>query len=258
MSVQPDKCQSILTKQQLSCVFVVFLLLSSDYFDFNGNNKSTKGVCIMFTKKITLMHSTTVLWQEKPNRRILWFTLLMHQNNDGYIALTKEQLKTASYLNTPDFEDAINFLLGMVNPDETQYVIQKNRGYQINCSDAISRKKFCYNAPLWKQNTAEGYEEYLNNAEKAFKEITNDFEWLLKMKQDFPNIKIIKTIERAFNNFWGTRAGWENKKRRKTNVINWHTTLDKTIRCNAIFVQYNEVDNELEYFRSNAQKKRCE
>jgi hypothetical protein len=209
----------------------------------------------MFTKKISLMHSTTVLWKEKPNRRILWFTLLMYQNNDGFIALTHDQLFTQSNLTEQEFSDAYRFLLGAYGNNDTQYIVEKNRGYQITCSDMIAKRKYAYNAPLWKQNTAEGYEEYLINAEKAFQEITHDYQWLLSMKRNFPNIKIIKTIERAFNTFWGTRAGWENKRRKKTSVINWHSTLDKTIKLNAIFVQYGEIDNELEFFRINAQKK---
>jgi hypothetical protein len=208
----------------------------------------------MFTKKISLMHSTTVLWQETASRRILWFTFLMYQNSDGYVELTKEQLFTQSNLSEIEFNDAYNFLLGLNDTSDLQFIIQKNRGYQINCSDRTKRT-FSFHAPLWKQNTAEGYEEYLRIAEDAFTEITHDNEWLLKMKRNFPNVHILKTIERAFDTYWGTRAGWENKRRKKIRSINWRTTIDKTFKFSAVYVQKNEYDNELEYFKANLSNK---
>ena len=69
-----------------------------------------------------------------------------------------------------------------------------------------------------------------------------DAEWMEKQKEfNPPELNIIKTIECAIENFWGTTEGWENKKKSKTKKINWKTTLAKAlkIQTNRVFYPKN-------------------
>ena len=69
-----------------------------------------------------------------------------------------------------------------------------------------------------------------------------DAEWMEKQKEfNPPELNIIKTIECAIENFWGTPEGWENKKKSKTKKINWKTTLAKAlkIQTNRVFYPKN-------------------
>ena len=78
---------------------------------------------------------------------------------------------------------------------------------------------------------------YLSELHEEVDKILCDAEWMEKQKGfNPPELNIIKTIECAIENFWGTTEGWENKKKSKTKKINWKTTLAKALK-----IQTNRV-----------------
>ena len=83
---------------------------------------------------------------------------------------------------------------------------------------------------------------YLSELHEKVDKILCDAEWMEKQKEfNPPELNIIKTIECAIENFWGTTEGWENKKKSKTKKINWKTTLAKAlkIQTNRVFYPKN-------------------
>ena len=83
---------------------------------------------------------------------------------------------------------------------------------------------------------------YLSELREEVDKILCDAEWMEKQKEfNPPELNIIKTIECAIENFWGTTEGWENKKKTKTKKINWKTTLAKAlkIQTNRVFYPKN-------------------
>ena len=83
---------------------------------------------------------------------------------------------------------------------------------------------------------------YLSELREEVDKILCDAEWMEKQKEfNPPELNIIKTIECAIENFWGTTEGWGNKKKSKTKKINWKTTLAKAlkIQTNRVFYPKN-------------------
>lgn len=83
---------------------------------------------------------------------------------------------------------------------------------------------------------------YLSELHEEVDKILCDAKWMEKQKEfNPPELNIIKTIECAIENFWGTTEGWENKKKSKTKKINWKTTLAKAlkIQTNRVFYPKN-------------------
>ena len=83
---------------------------------------------------------------------------------------------------------------------------------------------------------------YLSELHEEVDKILCDAEWMEKQKEfNPPELNIIKTIECAIENFWGTTEGWGNKKKSKTKKINWKTTLAKAlkIQTNRVFYPKN-------------------
>lgn len=80
------------------------------------------------------------------------------------------------------------------------------------------------------------FEIYLNGLRIAYTEMKDDIEWLEKQQSYYPNLDLVKSIEKACTNFWATQAGWNNKKKAKINEINWKQTF-----ANALTFKSNHV-----------------
>ena len=92
------------------------------------------------------------------------------------------------------------------------------------------------------KNWRKDFNVYLSELREEVDKILCDAEWMEKQKEfNPPELNIIKTIECAIENFWGTTEGWENKKKTKTKKINWKTTLAKAlkIQTNRVFYPKN-------------------
>lgn len=92
------------------------------------------------------------------------------------------------------------------------------------------------------KNWRKDFNVYLSELHEEVDKILCDAEWMEKQKEfNPPELNIIKTIECAIENFWGTTEGWENKKKSKTKKINWKTTLAKAlkIQTNCVFYPKN-------------------
>lgn len=84
----------------------------------------------------------------------------------------------------------------------------------------------------WKKD----FDVYLKNLNDSLDEILEDSEWIIKQEKFNPNVDIQLTIEKSVENYWGTEAGWMNKKRKKTSEIDWKRTF-----ANALTSTLNKV-----------------
>lgn len=107
---------------------------------------------------------------------------------------------------------------------------------------------------LWREDTDEGYQEYLKISEPEFDRLYNDWEWIERMKQFYPGGNIRMTLNKMWEQFWGTKAGWKNKRSRKTNDMNWKLTIENNFKKSLVYVPRNGHDEEL--FQIDLMKKR--
>lgn len=92
------------------------------------------------------------------------------------------------------------------------------------------------------KNWRNDFDTYLKELKEETDKILCDAEWLQKQKEfNNPDLDIIKSIECAVTNYWGTHEGWENKKKSKTKTINWKSTFAKTLKLplNRVFYPKN-------------------
>ena len=91
----------------------------------------------------------------------------------------------------------------------------------------------------WKNN----FELYKEDLRIAYKELLQDKEFIKKLSHAFPSMNVIKSIENSFVLYWSTDDGWKRKIKAKGNLINWKTTIQNSIKINAVYNQKSDVEN---------------
>jgi len=91
----------------------------------------------------------------------------------------------------------------------------------------------------WRKN----FEIYKSELSDWFEKIKTDFEYLTEQEKFNPGIDVILSIEKSIKVFWGTEAGWKNKKSSKTANIDWKQTIAKNLDKNRVFKQKIENGN---------------
>jgi len=101
--------------------------------------------------------------------------------------------------------------------------------------------------PLWKQNTKEGFQEYLKIAEPEFDKLRNDYNFIADKKRFYPKINIQKSIDKMWEEYWGTEAGWEKRRKSSTTDLNWKRTIENgmSMPLNQVKIPYGEPDPEI-------------
>lgn len=85
----------------------------------------------------------------------------------------------------------------------------------------------------WRTN----FQIYKSELDIWFENIKTDFEYLKEQEKFNPNVDIILSIEKSIKVFWGTEAGWKNKKSSKTVNIDWKQTMAKNLDKNKVYKQ---------------------
>ena len=87
------------------------------------------------------------------------------------------------------------------------------------------------------------YQIYLSESRIAYQELLQDKEFIKKLSHAFPSMNIKKSIENSFVLYWSTDDGWKRKIKAKGNLINWKTTIQNSIKINAVYNQKSDVEN---------------
>jgi hypothetical protein len=92
-----------------------------------------------------------------------------------------------------------------------------------NKNDKEDKKNIKKKIPEWKNN----FQIYLSDAVSEFKIRAEDKLWLEEQQAYYPGVDILLSMQKMFREFWGTEAGWQNKKKAKIETINWKSTIQK-------------------------------
>jgi len=86
---------------------------------------------------------------------------------------------------------------------------------------------------IWRDD----FKIYKTECEKAIDTLAADLDWIAEKKRYYPFTSIRKSLEKMFNEYWGTEAGWKKKKdSRKLITIDWLRTIE-----NGLSMQGNRV-----------------
>jgi hypothetical protein len=80
--------------------------------------------------------------------------------------------------------------------------------------------------PIWK----ESYENYLKYLREGFTKECKDSEFILSLELMNDSIDVIKTLQKAFREFWSTDEGYSRYKAKKSNAIDFKGLMRNIIR----------------------------
>lgn len=84
----------------------------------------------------------------------------------------------------------------------------------------------------WKND----FEIYKKELHEKYSELIKNKDFISEQERYHPNLNIALTIEKAYKQYWSLEAGWKQKKRSKTEKIDWKATF-----TNALNLQSNKV-----------------
>lgn len=89
----------------------------------------------------------------------------------------------------------------------------------------------------WKND----FQIYLSECKKGFANCINDSKFIATQEKLNPGVNIQLTMEKSFTNYWGTEAGWKNKKQAKIKEIDWNRTIVNAItqKMNIVYKSKN-------------------
>jgi len=77
---------------------------------------------------------------------------------------------------------------------------------------------------------------YKKECHAAFSKYRKDKEFLSQLEHFHPNVNIIKSIDKSYEEYWSTEDAWIYKKKQKIDTINWEKTI-----TNALNQSFNKV-----------------
>lgn len=79
------------------------------------------------------------------------------------------------------------------------------------------------------------FEIYRNIVETAFVDLKADKDTINRLSEAYLGVDIEASLKRAVLTYWGTSAGWENKKNKKNKNINMKQTLINAINISKVY-----------------------
>jgi len=80
------------------------------------------------------------------------------------------------------------------------------------------------------------FDEYKNEELIEYSKLMENQIWIKEQQKYNPNLNILLSLEKAHTQFWGTEAGWEFTKKKKSKTKNWKRTYE-----NALSLKTNQV-----------------
>jgi hypothetical protein len=100
----------------------------------------------------------------------------------------------------------------------------------------------------WRENSEEGFQSYLKLSEPHFDALLSDWSWVAIQKEYYPGCNVKRTMFRMWEQYWGTKAGWKNKRdaaRGKPDYeMNWKQTIELNFKKSICYYGKNEADDE--------------
>ena len=127
----------------------------------------------------------------------------------------------------------------------TKETPKKQEGNKYNNDNKENNNNPPYNPPEWEESESDWKIDFLvykDELRNAFKKIKKDNDWISQQQAYYPNVDIVKSIEKSCVNYWATEAGWKNKKSKKIKNICWKSTFGNSISKSENKVYYNKND----------------
>jgi hypothetical protein len=86
------------------------------------------------------------------------------------------------------------------------------------------------------------FESYQKWELEEYENIINNQEWISGREEFHHSLDIKLSLKKAHTDFWGTKEGWKNIKKRKGNEIDWRATWVNalTMKCNQVWRNNNK------------------
>lgn len=101
------------------------------------------------------------------------------------------------------------------------------------------------------------FEVYKSELKDAFDKIISDESFIEDRQKYHPNVDILLSLQKAYEDYWSTEAGWKKKKASKTKEIDWKSTFRKALDQpqNRVYKQKGISKPEPEQAMSELQEK---
>ncbi|WP_108823478.1 hypothetical protein [Dysgonomonas sp. Marseille-P4361] len=90
---------------------------------------------------------------------------------------------------------------------------------------------------------------YLDEATKAYYDLIADVEFLKERERFHHNLDIRLSLEKSFKDFWGTEAGWKNKKKSRSITLDWKSTFSNALtqKMNQVYKNKNDLFSQQDF-----------
>jgi len=92
--------------------------------------------------------------------------------------------------------------------------------------------------PTWRDD----FLVYKKECHAAFSKYRKDEQFISQLKHFHPNVNVIKSIDKAYEEYWSKEDSWEHKKKQKAKVINWERTITNALNQNFNKVYYTKQE----------------
>lgn len=137
---------------------------------------------------------------------------------------------------------------GTNNKKEEEYI---NNNIQEISANADTKKAAA--AKGWRDD----FEVYKSELKEAFDIILSDKDFIENRQKYHPNLDIRLSLQKAYEDYWCTEAGWKKKKSSRTKEIDWPATFRKALDQpqNRVYKQRGVSEPEPERAMSELQER---
>jgi len=192
---------------------------------------------------------------ESPAPRILY-------SNDGKFIFIRNFIKNQNNLPLNENNMAHKGIIKRLNDKSDLFGFQTvedffkapskplQRGYSIGNSNSIGNERDRDIGGMGekeKEKTEktwrDSFDIYLEEETTVYNNLIQNQDFIKDRQRYHPNLNIVLSLEKAHRDFWGTVAGWKNKKASRTNKIDWVSTFKKALdqRFNHVYINNNSA-----------------
>lgn len=153
-------------------------------------------------------------------------------SNKFIVAQARQILEKYNLIN-PDFTLNLHKIHVNIMQNVPEFQ-EQGKGIGIDIGSGKD-KKGVQGEKTWRNN----FDLYLENCRNGLRDCISDLEYMKKLQELHPNYDIPKSIEKSFISFWGTKDGWDNKKKSKTETPDWQSTLMRTLKNSVVYLDKN-------------------
>jgi hypothetical protein len=102
----------------------------------------------------------------------------------------------------------------------------------------VNKKEIKEDNNTWRNS----FEIYLTECKAAYNSFVSDNVLMERQKELNPGINVLLSIKKGFENFWGTEAGWNHKKKSRVKSIDWKLTIINSIDLNKVYLPRGEQE----------------